>query len=150
MMHTKKSGLVMVAAFLAAAFAACGEDSPTDPAGDPGGTPRTIKAAPSFATDINEILQRRGCSTSGCHGTGAGGLTLSSSASANYAALVGVTANGQSIDYVVPNDATNSYLVIKIEGRQTVGQQMPLGSSALDNIDQTNIRNWIDTGAPNN
>jgi len=128
--------------------AACGGDSSTTP-GDDGGEAgeRTIKAEPSFAQDINEIFQRRGCSTSGCHGTGAAGLTLTTSATANHAALVGVQATAESFPLVAPSDATNSYLLIRIEGRQSVGQRMPLGSSALDAIDQTNIRNWINNGA---
>ncbi len=53
---------------------------------------------------------------------------------------------------VIANDATNSYLLKKLEGTQGSGngQRMPLGSSALDNTDLTNIKNWINTGAPNN
>jgi hypothetical protein len=151
MRHIRSSAVIA----LSVLSVACGGDGPTSPSADGGGdtgggTPRTILAEPSFATNINEILQRRGCATSGCHGSGAGGLRLTSTASDNYAALVGVAAIGEDFDYVVPNDATNSYLVIKIENRQSVGQRMPLGSSELDNIDQTNIRNWINNGAPNN
>ena len=33
-----------------------------------GPTGRVILESPSFSTDINEILQRRGCSASSCHG----------------------------------------------------------------------------------
>ena len=149
MRHARNTAVIALSTFLVA----CGGDGPTDPSASDGGdtaTPRTILAEPSFAENINEILQRRGCATSGCHGSGAGGLRLTSAASDNYAALVGVAAIGEDFDYVVPNDATNSYLVIKIENRQSVGQRMPLGSSELDTIDQTNIRNWINNGAPNN
>ena len=32
----------------------------------------------------------------------------------------------------------------------TVGGRMPLNGTALDNIDLTNIKNWINNGAPNN
>lgn len=131
----------------ALSLAACGGDSPTD-VGD--GDERVIKASPSFATDINEIFQRRGCASSGCHGNGAGGLTLTASAGANHATLVGVQANSEDFPLVDPGNAANSYMVIKTEGNQAVGQRMPLGASALDNIDQTNLRNWIDNGAPNN
>jgi|TARA_B100001167_G_scaffold127020_1_gene79375 hypothetical protein len=54
--------------------------------------------------------------------------------------------------YVIPNDAQNSYLVKKLENRQGSGNgnRMPIGGSALDNVDLTNIKNWINTGAPNN
>ena len=51
---------------------------------------------------------------------------------------------------VVPGNATDSYLVIRLEGRQTVGNRMPLGGSPLDNIDLTNVRNWIAQGAQRN
>lgn len=133
---------------------ACGGDAPTGvvpDTGDGGETPaRTIKAQPSFAQDINEIFQRRGCASSGCHGSGAAGLTLTSSATANYAALIGVQAVAEPFPLVVPNDVSNSYLMIRIEGRQSVGQRMPIGSRELDAIDQTNLRNWINNGAPNN
>ena len=49
-----------------------------------------------------------------------------------------------------PGDPDNSYLVIKNEGRQSVGSRMPLGGAAQDEIDQANIRNWIAQGALNN
>ena len=48
-----------------------------------------------------------------------------------------------------PGDAANSYIVIKLEGRQTVGAKMPLGGS-LDAISLQNIKNWINKGAKNN
>jgi hypothetical protein len=53
---------------------------------------------------------------------------------------------------VIPYDAANSYLVKKLEGTQGSGngERMPLMLSPLDNIDITNIKNWINAGAPNN
>ena len=45
-------------------------------------------------------------------------------------------------------NALNSYLVQRLDG--SVGSRMPIGGAALDNIDMTNIMNWINTGAPNN
>jgi hypothetical protein len=125
---------------------ACGDDSPTDVGGDE----RMILANPSFASDINEIFQRRGCASGGCHGNGAGGLMLTASASANYTTLVGMQAASEDFPLVDPGNAANSYVIIKTEGTQNQGQRMPLGASALDNIDQTNLRNWIENGAPNN
>jgi hypothetical protein len=140
--------------------AACGgSDSPTDPIGGDGnsngngnngtgGDNRVIKANPSFSEDIQEIINRIGCNASGCHGGGAGGLTLGSSAGTNHGALVGV-ASSTGVAYVIPNDAANSYVVKKLEGTGS-GSRMPLGGNALDNIDLTNIKNWINTGAANN
>jgi hypothetical protein len=43
----------------------------------------------------------------------------------------------------------NSYLVIKLEGRQTVGTRMPQAGSLPTNALQ-NIKNWIDKGAKDN
>lgn len=145
-MDTRRSlGLIAVTAV---ALAACNGDGGTGL--DGGGDEREIKANPSFAADVNEIFQRRGCTTSGCHGGGQAGLTLTSSASANYAELVDVQATSEDFLRVEPGNAQDSYLVIKLEGRQNEGQQMPLTGEALDNIDLTNIRNWINNGAPNN
>ncbi len=105
---------------------------------------------PSFSTVIQEIFQRQGCATGGCHGTAvAQGLDLRPDAA--YAALVNVRATQSSSRFLVePGNAENSWLVIKIENRQTVGRSMPLGGPLLDSIDVGNIRNWIDNGAQNN
>ncbi len=135
-------------------FAACGgsDGSPTAPGTDDDGDTRVIKAEPSFGSDIQEILTRRGCTASNCHGNGSGNLSLGSSASTNHGRLVGVTSPNSGEVYVIANDAENSYLVKKLEGRQGSGNgsRMPLGGSPLDNIDLTNIKNWINTGALNN
>jgi hypothetical protein len=129
---------------------ACG-DSSTEPVGESPATPqRVILAAPSFATNINEIFQRRGCSSGSCHGNGTGGMTLGTSAPSNYAAIVGVQASSEDFLRIAPGDAENSYIMIKVEGRQTEGQRMPRGAAPLDSIDLTNLRNWITNGAPNN
>jgi hypothetical protein len=46
-------------------------------------------------------------------------------------------------------DPRKKEIVIKLEGRQTVGAKMPLGGS-LDAISLQNIKNWINKGANNN
>lgn len=144
-------GLICAVAFAAACSSS---DNPTDPGGGDGGdggeTPtRTVKASPSFASDIQEIFDRRGCSASSCHGSlRSAGLDLR--AANSYANLVGVQASSEPIVRVIPNDADGSYLVIKLEGRQSVGDRMPALGGPLDAIDLANIKNWINTGAPNN
>lgn len=135
---------------LALLFAACGSDSgPTNPDNSGGG--RTIKSDPSYATDIYEILQRRSCTSSGCHGAGAGGLTMTS-ASVAYGNLVNQPAVGKTGEVrVIPGDAEGSYLVKKLEGAAGIaGEQMPRGMTPLDTTDMTNIKNWINQGAKNN
>ena len=61
-----------------------------------------------------------------------------------------VIATQSSVARVIPGNANASYIIVKVEGRQTVGQRMPLGGAALDNIDLTNLKNWINQGAKNN
>ena len=134
--------------------AACGGDGPTDPGGNggnggDGGDTRQIIADPSFSQHVWEIFQRRGCAASSCHGSGAGGLSLSS-ASVAYQQLLGVPSTGTGEVRVIASDAANSYLVKKLEGTQSAGSRMPLGMTPLDDIDLTNIKNWINQGAKNN
>ncbi len=153
-MNIRGSNLSMLTVALLAV--GCGGSDPTGPdpdgGGDPGTSTRVIKTAPSFATDINEIFQRNGCSGSGCHGAAGGqaGLMLTASATANYPMLVDAQATSESFLRVAKGDAAASYLVIKLEGNQLVGQRMPRGGTPLDNIDITNIKNWINNGAPQN
>ncbi len=131
-----------------ALLTACG-GTPTDD----GGNTRVILANPSFATNIQEIFVRRGCTASNCHGSAdSGGLGLASAA-ASYADLVNVpsvAANGPSgLDRVEPNNIDASYLWLKVSGTDA-GPRMPQGLSPLDNTDLTNIANWINTGALDN
>ena len=137
-----------------ALLSACG-GTPTDGGSGNGnsnsnGDTRTIKENPLFATDIQEIFRRNGCTTGQCHGfnSAEGGLSLAS-ASASFSDLVNVSSVGNpNVVRVVPNDPVNSYLVQKLEG--TAGTRMPQGLGALDNIDMTNIKNWINKDALNN
>ena len=139
---------------LAVAFlvSACGGDGPTDPNGEGNGNGggAVLLDDPSFQANINPIFTGNGCTASNCHGGGRAGLTLTSDASANYGNLVNVSATSESFLRVKPGDAQNSYLVIKLEGRQIVGERMPLAGCCLSPIDIGNIRNWIDDGAPQN
>lgn len=88
------------------------------------------------------------CAFSGCHG-GAGaqqGLRLDDGFS--FDNLVDVpSAQVPTMDRVEPGDPDNSYLVRKIEGTASVGVQMPLGGSPLDQALINDIRQWISDGA---
>lgn len=144
------SGALVCSFFLIA----CGDsDSPTNPGGGNGGSGggRTVKANPTFQGDIIEIFNRRGCSAGQCHGTSPGAGSLVLTADSAYVKLVGVPSAAEAaFERVVAGDATNSYLVMRLEGRQNVGSRMPLGGEPLDATDMGNIRNWITNGAPNN
>lgn len=143
-MHSR-APLGLLLALSTALLAACSGDSPAEPDDDG----RTVKEDPSFAADIQEIFDRRGCSSTACHGSARqAGLDLRSGAA--YGALVGVGGSTESIVRVIPGDPNGSYVVIRVEGRQTVGSRMPLGGDPLDAIDLANLRNWIARGAAEN
>ena len=127
----------------------CG-GGPSEP--DPGGSSQTVREIlddPSFNTHILDIFDREGCSSGACHGPGeSAGLNLEREFA--YANLVGVAATQEGYERVTSGKSAESYLVIKIEGRQQSGTRMPPTGSALDAIDIGNIKNWIDQGAKNN
>jgi hypothetical protein len=129
---------VLVLALLAATFCKSSSTTPSD----------TPKDDPSFSGDIQAIFSQS-CAVSSCHNSSAsGGLTLTNGQA--YANLVNVASTGEPTKVrVIPNDAPNSYLVIKLEGRQTVGVKMPAGGS-LSSTQIQNIKNWIAKGAKNN
>jgi hypothetical protein len=148
----KKAFTLSLALAATISLAGCG-DSGTGP-GDGngngnGGDTRVIVANPSFSTVVQEIFNRKGCAAGSCHGSAqAAGLDLRTGNS--YADLVNVAATQASVARVIPGNADASYLIVKVEGRQTIGQRMPVGGSPLDNIDLTNLKNWINQGANNN
>jgi len=141
-MKTRRiTSLVLV--FLAGAMAstACRSNSSPDETA-------TVKDDPSFAADIQPIFNTT-CSATSCHGaSGQAGLVLLSGQAYNNLVNVASTQDATK-RRVLPGDATNSYLVIKLEGRQTVGTKMPQGGALAANSLQ-NIKNWIDKGAKNN
>jgi hypothetical protein len=109
-----------------------------------------ILTNPSFATDIQEIFDRRGCTASNCHGGSSpqAGMLLTSGSS--YANLVSVASTGNpGLNRVEPSDFLNSYLWVRVSG-SSAGTRMPQGGVALDATDLANIMNWIGTGAPDN
>jgi hypothetical protein len=134
---------------LAAVLASCGDGGPTSSSGGSSTDNRVVQVNPSYSATIQEIFIRRGCTASACHGTARqAGLDLTTGAS--YANLVNVRATSEPLVRVIPGDPNGSYLVIKLEGRQSVGSRMPQTGAPLDSIDLTNIRNWISQGALNN
>lgn len=144
-----------LATVTALSLGACG-GSGTGPDPDPGGgggggggATRVVVADPSFGTVIQEIFTRKGCTDSSCHGSAqTEGLDLRTGSS--YASLVNVVATQSTVARVIPGNANASYIVIKVEGRATTGVQMPKDGTPLDNIDLTNLKNWINLGAKNN
>ncbi len=133
------SGLVILLALMAFSCKNNGSSS----------VPETVKEDPSFANDIQPIFTNN-CALSGCHNsTAQQGLNLGQGQA--YSNLVNVTSQQDSNRMrVLPGFSASSYLVIKIEGNQTIGVRMPNGRSPLSSVQIQNIKNWIDRGAKNN
>ncbi|HEX9971258.1 MAG TPA: hypothetical protein VGD14_04230 [bacterium] len=136
-----KSKLLWLIVSLLIMGLSCGKDkNPT--------APPTVKDDPAFATDIQPIFTAH-CALSGCHNsTARAGMNLSDGKAYDNIVNVGSTQDNTK-KRVLPNDADNSYLVMKIEGRQTVGIRMPQGGTLSDDNVQL-IKNWINKGAKNN
>lgn len=107
-------------------------------------TDTEIVKSPDFGDEIMSIFQDH-CVK--CHdASGAAGLMLTPEEA--YTEIVGVKSlNEPEYMLVNPGDAENSYIVIKLEGRQSVGAQMPRGSGPLPDEAIQTIKNWIDQGA---
>jgi hypothetical protein len=92
----------------------------------------------------------------GCHsGVGVqlpGSLNLTT-VNASYTNLVGVASVWTpTVQRVRANDATNSFLIHKLEGTvpgggAVPGARMPIGGPPLDQATIDTIRQWIDAGA---
>jgi hypothetical protein len=139
----KLIGIALLALAIAVLYC-CDSNSPTNTE-----TPPTVKDDPSFSSDIQTIFNNN-CTSSGCHGSGASaGLTLLQGQS--YTNLVNAASTQEpGKTRVIPGDSVNSYIVIKLEGRQSNGSRMPSGGAALQANSIQNIKNWINKGAKNN
>jgi len=117
----------------------CGKEECVEPTN--GGT-----ESPSFANDIQPIFSAN-CAVSGCHNAATASENLNVSEGHAFGQLVDINASQENgIKRVAPGDAENSYLIIKLEDRQTIGAAMPLGGS-LSSDEVQLIRNWIESGA---
>jgi len=103
-------------------------------------------SAPQFVRDIAPILDRRGCSTAGCHGKfgGRGGFELSLLTLApadDYEPIVR-GARGRRVNLVDPD---KSLLLLKATGKlnHAGGERF-----APDSADYRTLRSWIAAGAP--
>jgi hypothetical protein len=115
--------------------------------GDGTGLPPAGPIGPNFSA-IQANVFTPNCATTGCHfGAGAPqGLRLD--AASSYALLVGIPSTEESsVLRVNPGDPNNSYLVQKLEGTASSGQQMPLDAPSLPQATIDVIRQWISDGA---
>ena len=134
-----KKLLLSLALCMAAALALqCGDDDTSSPGGG-GGSDTT------FSGSVQPIFNSL-CASPTCHGT-AQSAQLSLVSGQSHADLVNIDAFTEpAFKRVLPGDPQNSYLVMRIEGRQNIGNTMPqIGSISASQI--TVIRTWIANGA---
>jgi hypothetical protein len=124
----------------------CKSDSPSEPSPP---EQETVISDPSFSQHIQPIFNNN-CALALCHV--AGTITeLDLSQGSAYNNIVNVD-SGQdpSFNLVLPGNSTDSWLVMKIEGRQTLGLRMPPSADPISDVKIQNIKNWVDRGAKNN
>ena len=132
---------------LAVGVAACGSDSPTAP------TPPTTTPTPGALTatlsSIQSVVFNDSCI--GHHGDHATEANLDLTTGQSFSNLVNVQSIQVAFDLVEPNDAENSYLIHKLDGRAgIVGDRMPPAGPFLSQADIDVIKQWINAGAQNN
>ena len=144
-----RSWLVLVIVGLAA----CGDDSPTAPT-TPSTTP-TTPATPATGnltatlSSIQSEVFNLSCVTH--HGPSVAEAGLDLSEGRSFENLVDVTSTQRGLDLVEPNDAENSYLIHKLEGRAgIVGARMPPNGPFITDEALDIVKQWIDEGAQDN
>ncbi len=135
---------------LAIGVAACGSDSPTAPtAPTPPTTTPTPGALTATLSSIQSVVFNDSCI--GHHGDHATDADLDLREGQAFSNLVNRQSVQVALDLVEPNDAENSYLIHKLDGRAgIVGDRMPPAGPFLSQADIDVIKQWINAGAQNN
>jgi hypothetical protein len=124
--------------------------SPPPPAPPPPSPPPPPPPAAGFGPNFSEIQANvftPDCATSGCHAGANAAASLNLEEANSYAMLVGIqSSQDAALQRVEAGDPANSYLVQKLEGSASAGQQMPPGA-ALPQSEIDVIRQWITDGA---
>ena len=136
-----------------AGLAACGNDPPAAPTTLP--TTPTTPTTPSTGTltatlsSIQSEVFNPFCVTH--HGPSAAEAGLDISEGRSFENLVNVPSTQVGLNLVTPNDAENSYLIHKLDGRAgIVNARMPPGGPFILDEALDLIKRWIDEGARNN
>lgn len=143
MRSTSRLRELVLAALLLPACHEAAESSPSD-----AGPDVPADAPVSLATRVAVRLSRCAGVESGCHGSGAGGMTLGTAN--DFAAVIGVRSTERpDLLRIDPSSADRSWLVLKLENATDAGVEtaMPLGSAG-DPAFAAELREWIDAGAP--
>jgi hypothetical protein len=119
---------------------------PPPPPSPPPPPPPAAGFGPNFS-EIQANVFTPDCARSGCHAGGAPAADLNLEAANSYAMLVGIqSSQDAAVQRVEPGDPDNSYLVQKLEGTASSGQQMAPGAP-LPQVEIDVIRQWISDGA---
>jgi hypothetical protein len=125
--------------------ASCGGDGVVSIVGGP-----PTNNAPTLTSLQTSIFSPK-CGIPGCHAPPAPEQGMDLTAGHTWASTVGVGSTELSgFKRVLPDDAADSYLFMKIAGDpRIVGERMPFGGILTpDEIEA--VRQWIDAGAANN
>ena len=144
----------LAAALVLWAASACADFSGPDDG--TAGLPDIVVAKPSLSQHIQPILDKR-CAVGGCHSvaTKQGGLDLT--AGHTYGSTVNVASEAADPTHatkrVLPGNADASWLykvLLADPGSRAGYYRMPLAQRPLTANQIATVRNWINTGAPNN
>ena len=138
---------------LALGVAACSEDSPPAPTTPTPTTPAPTEPDPDTLmptlSSIQSLVFTPQCVM--CHGDDVAEAGLNLEDGTSFASLVNVPSTQVALDLVEPNDAENSYLIHKLDGRDgIVGDRMPYDAEFLSEADIEVIKQWINDGAQDN
>ena len=107
----------------------------------------SIPLADNFKSIQNNVFSVN-CALSGCHSGASPQQNMSLEEGKSLDAILNFdSAEVPNLKRILPNDADNSYLIHKIEGRAASGQRMPLNLPSLSAEKINAIKSWINKGA---
>lgn len=151
-----RSWIAIVTLVLAGCGAGTGEglDQNGRPAGGASGgagghfAPPVAGLEPTLASIQANVLSVN-CAVPGCHGGAAAQQGLRMDPGFSYGNLIGVPSpRDPNLIRVIPDEPDSSFIIQKLEGKQTLGDQMPQGGPYLPQSTIDVIRQWIAIGAP--
>lgn len=135
---------VLLAVLIAACEAGSGEG--LDSNGNPVNTP-SIPLADNIAS-IQANIFTPNCALSGCHSGAAPQQGLLLGPTASFSNIVSQPSTEvPTLNLIEPGNPDNSYLIRKVEGTASVGQQMPRNLPPLSNEKLQALRSWVSNGA---
>jgi hypothetical protein len=144
--RTRRDFLLLVPVFcIAIAGCTAGSGEGLDVSGRPLSEGGDVPLAPTLAS-VQANVFNPSCIV--CHSGAAAPRGLRLDAANSFIHLVGVASQEDSSFFrVAPGDPDQSYLIQKLEGTASVGDQMPLGGPPIPQSTINFVRQWITDGA---